>query len=82
MLLTSSQDSLAGAVTVLPPGQLRNRTFILGPGKTVLSAPDRRDRLWSRPNLLFSGTGGSFTSELSVREAEHSTASSVEVKKG
>jgi hypothetical protein len=82
MLLTSSRDSIAGAVTVLPPGQLRNWAFIPGPDKTVLSAPNQSDRLWSRPNLLFSGTRGSFTGELSMREAEHSTASSGEVKTG
>lgn len=78
--MTSSRDSIAGTLTVLRPGQLRNLTFIPGPGKTVLSASNRSDQLWIRPNLLFSGTGGSFTGKLSVREVEHSTASSVEVK--
>jgi len=74
MLLTSSRDSIAGAVTVPRPGQLGIRVFIPGPFKTILSAPSRPDRLWSRPNLLFNGTGGSFTGELSVHEAEHWTA--------
>ena len=61
MLLTSRRDSIAGGVIVLRPGQLRNRAFIPGPGKTDLSAPSRPDRLWSRPNLLFSDTGSSST---------------------
>jgi hypothetical protein len=82
MLLTSSRNSIAGAVTVLQPGQLKNWAFIPGPDSTVLSAPNRPDRLWSRLNLLFSGTQGSFTGEFSVREAEHLTGSSGEVKTG
>ena len=39
MLSSISRDNIAGAVTVLRPGQLRIRAFFPGPGKTILSAP-------------------------------------------
>lgn len=65
--LTSSRDILAGAVTEVRTGQVKIE-------------PDRPDRLSSRPDVVFSGIGKSFTGELSVREADHPTVSSVGVK--
>jgi hypothetical protein len=78
--LYMSRDSSVGIATDY---ELDGWYSIPGKRKIFFSSPRRPDRLWGPPSLLSNGYQGSITGvKWPGREADHSPASSVEVKNG